>query len=94
MNVLSGSELRELRARGQTLKASVHVGKQGFSSSVRAELEQSLFLNDLVKISIPDKGAARKKVAADIALKMNAQCVGVVGSSALIYRPRPANSTN
>jgi len=88
MHNLTSSQVRGLRARGQTIKATVQLGRLGFSPSVRNELEQALLLNDLVKISIPEKGRARKGSAEEIARQMRATCVGIIGSSALLYRPK------
>jgi RNA-binding protein YhbY len=47
---LSSAEKKELRGIAQRLKPHVHIGKQGLSETVNAEIETALLKNGLIKI--------------------------------------------
>jgi len=84
---LTGKQKRMLRALGQRLRATVAVGKAGLTEQVTAELADQFAHHELIKVKLP-AGDIRKVLAADAAQAAGATCVGLVGRTCLLYRPR------
>ena len=90
MQELTGKQKRLLRGLGQTMQAKGAVGKAGVTDALIAELSGQLDHHELIKIRLSaGPGSQRKSEANDIALSLQAACVGVVGRTALLYRPNP-----
>jgi RNA-binding protein len=85
---LSGKQKRILRARGQSLQPALIVGREGLTDAVRAELEAALSRRELIKVrlsaNLPDD---RKEFSAYLAGHCGCALAGVVGRTALLYRP-------
>jgi len=91
MDPLTGKAKRHLRAIGQSLAVSVTIGKAGSTAEVTAQIRQMLGRRELIKVRMPAGGGpARKAMAAQLAGDAEAVCVGVVGRTALLYRPNEA----
>ena len=86
MSKLTGKQKRFLRGLGQRLSPAAVVGKGGLSDRAVGNVAHLLADHELVKVKLPE-GPARKAVAAELALAVDAACVGVVGRTALLYRP-------
>jgi RNA-binding protein len=86
---LKGKEKSRLRGIGQTLEASLKVGKDGATPTVVAELQRLLERNELIKVRYVE-GDRRQRAALSeqLATATSSQCVGSVGATALFYRPR------
>jgi RNA-binding protein len=82
-----------LRAEGQRIDATVHLGKGGMTEGVKAELDAQLKRNHLVKVRI-QRGALgdgrdeKDAQAADLASELGAELVERRGHTVLIYRRR------
>jgi RNA-binding protein len=80
-----------LRAEGQRLEATVHVGKDGVDEGLLAEMDSQLKRNHLVKVRI-QRGAAggdrdgEQDLAQVLATALEADLVERRGHTALIYR--------
>jgi RNA-binding protein len=84
---------RRLRTEGQTLDATVHVGKEGLTEGVEAELNAQLKRHHLVKVRIQRSAVAdgrgnKEAQARDIAERMSAELVERRGHTVLLYRRR------
>lgn len=87
---LSGKEKKELKARGQTLEARVHFGKEGLNANAIKDLSAILNKENLVKIKLPRHSETPKtEFAKQIAEACDAEFVACLGFSALIYKARP-----
>jgi RNA-binding protein len=66
------------------------IGKEGLTPAVAARIDELLQQHELVKIRMP-AGAApeRKAMGQEAATACSAACAGVVGRTALLYRPNP-----
>ena len=87
---LTGAQRSFLRARGQTLDASLKVGRGGLTPAFFTELQKLLRAHELVKLRF--LGAERDERAAlctQIADEGRCVCVGAVGHTALFYRQNP-----
>lgn len=87
---LTGAQKSHLRGLGQTLDASLSVGRGGLTPGLLAELEKLLRAHELVKLRF--NGADRHERAAlcdKIATEGRCACVGAVGHTALFFRRNP-----
>ena len=88
MQELTSKQKRYLRGIGQRLDVRVSVGKGGLSDAFLETVRGMLDREELIKIRLPaGPGKWRNAVATDIAESTDATCAGVVGRTALLYRP-------
>lgn len=85
---LSGAQRRYLRGLAQREKPVVWLGETGASPGVLQSLDEALRARELVKVRMrapaDKKGAARALAAAS-----GAALCGLVGHTAILYRPHP-----
>ena len=87
---LSGKQRAALRRRGQKLPVIVTVGQAGVTAGVGDALEQALFDHELVKIRIDTDDRDEYRRAVDrLVADHQAELVGKIGRTALLYRERP-----
>ena len=85
---LNGKQVRFLKARGQRLDVSVHVGKAGLSEALVAQVRALLARHELVKVKLPVGDAAdRDEAAGQLAEATKSAFVSILGRNALLYRP-------
>ena len=85
---LTGKQKRHLRSLGQSRKVDVIVGKAGLCQAVVAQVRSRLERDELVKVRLPAGPAdPRKQTAEELAQACNADNVGMVGRTLLLYRP-------
>jgi RNA-binding protein len=88
--MLSSKSRAELRAAAHHLSATVHVGHQGLTDTVRQALDDALRTRELVKIQFSKNADTDVKQAAnDLAQAMEADVVQVIGRTATLYRENP-----
>ena len=88
MQELTGKQKRHLRGIGQGLDVLASVGKAGVSEAFVAAVRELLQHQELVKVRLPaGPGKWRDALAGQIAESAGALCAGVVGRTALLYRP-------
>jgi RNA-binding protein len=84
---LTGAQKTKLRGLGQTLDASLKIGKASLTPALQRELARLLDARELVKIRF--EGADRHERAdliAQIESTVGVPCVGSVGHTALFFR--------
>jgi RNA-binding protein len=86
---LTQSEIRRLKARAQTLKALLKVGRQGLSPEFLGALDEALKHHELLKVKFEEFKADRRELAARLAEQTGSHLVTVVGHVAVLYRPKP-----
>lgn len=87
---LSSRERAALRGEAHHLSASVHVGQQGLTESLRRSVDDALRTHELVKIQFTKNAAAEPKQASnDLASALRADVVQVIGRTATLYRENP-----
>jgi RNA-binding protein len=86
---LTGKQKRRLRSLGQRLSDDIAVGKTGQSDAMLAHLRRLLDDRELIKVRLGEEnvGRDRKRAAEELAAAAGAVCAGVVGRTALLYRP-------
>ena len=94
MSVLSGKQRRHLRAMGQQLTATLHVGHDGVTDAVVAQADAQLIAHELIKIRVSENAPqGRHDVAEALAARTHAELAQVIGRTALLYRPRETDPT-
>ena len=75
----------ELRGKAQTLKSTVHVGKDGITATVVEEIDRQLKKTKLVKVKLlPALELDRKEAAAELARACSATLVEVRGRTVVL----------
>ncbi len=90
MDELSGKQRRYLRGQGNTIKPTVHLGKEGISEALLHSLTEAFSNRELIKVRV-EKGCSleRKDAGAQLAKVADVHLVQVLGSTLLLYRPDP-----
>ena len=87
---LTSKERAELRAEAHHLNPLVHVGHQGFTDSVVQALDDALRTHELVKVALAKTTDAKPQdVAHEIAEKLGADVVQIIGRTCTLYRENP-----
>ena len=86
---LTSAEKKELRGIAQRLKPHVHIGKQGLTETVLAEIEMALTKNGLVKIRFEADRAGMKALCQSIPERTGSEYVGGVGRVGIFFRDMP-----
>jgi RNA-binding protein len=86
---LTGRQRRHLRALGQKLTATLHVGQEGVSDAVVQQADVQLEAHELIKVRVGDNAPEdRHATAEDLARRTGAHLAQVLGRTALLYRRR------
>ena len=91
---LTGKQRRHLRALGQRLAATLHVGVEGVSDAVVRQADAQLEIRELIKIRIGENAPEdRHHTAEALAARTHAHLAQVIGRTALLYRARKEEPT-
>ena len=94
MTQLTGKQRRHLRALGQRLAATLHVGHDGVSDAVVRQADAQLETHELIKVRVSENAPdSRHDVANALAERASAQVAQVLGRTALLYRRRSEEPT-
>jgi RNA-binding protein len=89
MASMTGKQRRYVRALGQRLAATLHVGHEGVSEAVVRQADALLEVHELVKVRVGDNAPEdRHATAEDLARRTGAELAQVLGRTALLYRRR------
>ena len=87
---LTSKQRAELRAQAHHLQATVHVGHQGVTQTVRQSLDDALRTKELVKVQFSKNvDLEPKQVANDLAAQLDAEVVQSIGRTTTLYRENP-----
>jgi putative YhbY family RNA-binding protein len=91
---LTRDERLRLRAAAHHLNAVVLLGAGGLTDAVVNEIDRALGAHGLIKVRVPgDDRAARESMFAEIAQRLGAARIGLLGKVLILYRPLPAAET-
>ena len=94
MAELTGKQRRHLRALGQKLTPTLHVGHEGVTDAVVLQAEALLEAHELIKVRVGDNAPEdRHATAEDLAARSRAHLAQVLGRTALLYRRRREDPT-
>jgi RNA-binding protein len=85
----SGRLRRALRAAGHHLSPVVHVGKEGATAAVLAQLEEQLAAHELVKVRVGTESPEDRFEVAGRLAAAGAQIAQILGRTVLVYRRNP-----
>ncbi|HEX2162424.1 MAG TPA: YhbY family RNA-binding protein [Thermoanaerobaculia bacterium] len=83
---LSGRQRRWLRARAHGLDPVVSIGGKGLTEAVVAEADRALDAHELIKVRLVGDRDEREATAAELAERLSAEALGIVGRVAMLYR--------
>src|SRR5262245_29728914 len=86
MDELEGFQRLHLRGLANPLKPVVMVGKEGLSEAVIAKTEAELLAHELIKIRFLGWKDTKKELLAQLAERLRAELVGVVGHVGILFR--------
>lgn len=87
---LSSKQRADLRAEAHHLVASVHVGHQGVTDALVQSLDDALRTHEMVKVALNRTVDAKpKELAGELAARVKADVVQVIGKTATLYRKNP-----
>ncbi len=90
MLALNNVKLRDLKARGQLLKPTLRVGKEGLTPQFIGALNDALKHHELLKVKFDQLKDQKKELAPQLAEKTGSQLIMRVGNVVVLYRPKPA----
>jgi RNA-binding protein len=91
---LTGKQRRHLRALGQRLTPTLHVGQDGVSEAVVRQAEVQLETHELIKVRVGENAPEdRHATAENLAQRTRAHLAQVLGRTALLYRRRADDPT-
>ncbi len=94
MLLLNNARIRDLKARGQLLKPTLRVGKEGLTPQFIAALNDALKHHELLKVKFDHLKDQKKELAPQLAEKTGSHLVTRVGNVVVLYRPKPPGKTN
>jgi RNA-binding protein len=88
MDSLTSTQVRDLKAQAQRLKATLKIGKEGLSPQFLAALDEVLKHHELVKVKFDEFKEQKKELAPQLAEKSGSHLVTRVGNVVVLYRPK------
>lgn len=91
MQPLEGFHAKYLRGLGHGLKPLVFVGQKGLTPALIASVVEALEAHELVKVRFLGERPRRDRaeLAAEMARRSESALAGLIGHTALLYRPHP-----
>jgi RNA-binding protein len=86
---VTNSQIRDLKAQAQRLKAALKVGKEGLSPQFLAALNEVLKHHELAKVRFDEFKEQKKELALQLAEKSRSHLVTRVGNVVVLFRPKP-----
>ncbi|NOZ86947.1 MAG: ribosome assembly RNA-binding protein YhbY [Deltaproteobacteria bacterium] len=83
---MTGKQRKYLKGLAHNLKPVVRVGRTGVSGSLIKAVDQALFEHELIKVRMYDP-EDKKAMAGRMAKSTGAELVGIIGHTAILYRP-------
>ena len=85
---MRGFQRKYLRGLAHGLKPVVQIGQWGLTDTVVEQIRVQLLAHELIKVRLrePDD---KKALAEEMAQRTGAELCGLVGHTAILYRPHP-----
>lgn len=86
-NMITPKQRAELKAIANSIEPAFQVGKSGVNDAQVAQIDDYLRVHEIVKIKVLDNSLyTAKEASIEIAEKINAEVVQVIGSKAILYK--------
>lgn len=89
MTELTGKQRRLLRGLAHGLSPVVHVGKEGVTPALAAEVGRALEAHELIKVRFLEGKAEKDRLVAELLAATGAAEAGRVGHVSILYRAHP-----
>ncbi len=89
---LPAQQRKYLRGLAHALRPIVQVGQEGVSEGVLAAVAQALLDHELIKVRMHEP-EDKHAMAAELAARSGACLCGLIGHTAILYRPHPEEPT-
>lgn len=90
VSTMKGKERAQLRAKANTLNCVMQIGKGGMTEQVISQADFELDTKELIKIQVLETSPVDARSAAvELANKLNAEIIQVIGRRFIIYRENP-----
>ncbi len=90
--MITGKQKRFLRAKANTLKVMIHIGKEGISQGFITQMKDILEKKELVKASVLQTSPFKtKEAAAKTAILTESEVVQTIGRKFLLYKKSTEN---
>lgn len=86
MTELSGKQRKHLRGEAHDMHPVVQLGSDGLTDAVVAEVDRSLEAHELIKVKLIGDRDERQQILDDLADRVEAEAVGLVGYVAVLFR--------
>lgn len=84
---LTKKQVKQLRGLANSLDPVLIIGKNGLTDAAAAQAEEHLDRRELIKISVLESSpATAKEMAPELARRLEAALVQVIGSRVILYR--------
>jgi RNA-binding protein len=81
-----------LRGLANSIDTILQIGKGGISDTLLKQVDDALFARELVKMRVLENAPIfAREAAVELAEKMNADVVQVIGTKFVLYRKNPKN---
>ena len=88
--MITPKQRAELKGLANSLPAAFQIGKGGVNDQQIAQIDDYLRVHEIVKFSVLDNSLySAREAAEEIAEKIGADVVQVIGSKAVLYKPNP-----
>ncbi len=88
--MLTSKQRAFLRGMANTLDPILHAGKGGISDAMKKQADDALTARELIKGRVLETApASTRETAEEIAAAVNAEVVGVIGRTFVLYRRNP-----
>jgi len=87
--MLTSKQRARLSSLANGLDPVVHLGKAGAAEGVSDALDRALADHELIKLRFVDFKGERKELARELAERVGAELVRVIGHVAILYRQQP-----
>lgn len=84
---LSGAQRKYLRGLAHELKPVALLGKGGLSDGLVDSIDQALESHELIKLKLNDLKDEKAAIADELAERLGAGRVGIIGHVVMLYRP-------
>lgn len=87
--LLTSADIRKLKSRAQTLKATLKIGRAGLSDAFLQAVDDALAREQLIKVKFDELKDQRKVLAPRLAQQTRSRLVTLIGHVAVLYRRQP-----
>jgi RNA-binding protein len=89
--MLKNAQKKYLKGLAHSLKPIVTIGQKGFNAGVCRSVEEALLAHELFKLKFNEhkEKEPKKAILSAIAAETGCELVGIIGHTAILYRPHP-----